>query len=265
MKGCLLALFLFISLPGSDITSPEISAREIVNKMLLNYYYANDDLHSHVYMEIVSPRGEKRIREFVIMRKDLEDGRQLYYTYFYKPSDVQGVVFMVHKNVDRDDDRWLYLPAIDLVRRISANDKHSSFVGSHFTYEDVSGRHLDEDEYQLLGQESFKDKPCYLIKAIPKDKDIVEFAYRKIWIDKKTYLPLKVEHYNLRDEVYKIYEALEIKEIQATATITKAKMSDLKNSGYTYIEFNEVKYNLGIPADIFTERYLRRPARKWIK
>lgn len=262
----LLLFFLaFLVFPLRSFTQ-EVNPKEIVEKMLLNYYYANDDGRSRVYMEIVAKNGQKRTRDFIILRKDKEEGAdQFYYTYFYKPEDVRGVVFLVNKHIDRDDDRWLYLPAIDLVRRISANDKRSSFVGSDFTYEDVSGRHLEEDDYQYLGEEVWEDKDCFVIKAVPKDKGEGEFAYRKIWIEKKYLLPLKVEHYNNRNELYKVFYTLETKIVQQTPTVTKAKMVDVENNHYTYIEFNDVQYNVGTPEDIFTERYLRRPPREWVK
>ncbi len=258
---CLLALFAAVSVFAQDV-----DPKQIISKMLLNYYYSNNDGRAKVYMEIVSGTGQKRTRDFVILRRDKQEGGdQFYYAYFYKPEDVRGVVFMVHKHIDRDDDRWLYLPAIDLVRRISANDKRSSFVGSDFTYEDVSGRHLEDDDYQFLGEEKVSGYDCYVIKAIPKDKGTVEFAYRKIWVDKNLYLPIKVEHYNQRGELYKVYETLKIENIQNTPTITKGKMSDLENNHYTIMEFKKVEYNIGLPEDIFTERFLRRPPREWVR
>lgn len=247
-------------------------ARPIIEKMLHNYYYSNTDGRSHAVMEIVSRNGQKRTRDFVILRKNIPDSLdQFYYVYFYEPSDVRGVVFMVNKHIDRDDDRWLYLPAIDLVRRISANDKRSSFVGSDFTYEDVSGRRLNDDQYEYVGEESFNDssglgtRTAIIIKAVPKEKSLVEFSYRKVWVDKEYLLPLKVEHYNKRDELYKVFLALTIETIQDTPTIIKGVMRDLESKGETTMEFKEVEYDLGITDDIFTERYLRRPPGEWIK
>ncbi len=85
-------------------------------------------------MTITDAQGKERRREFVILRKDKEDGgNQFFYVYFFKPSDVRKMVFMVHKYVDRDDDRWLYLPALDLVKRIAAADVRTRFVGLTFT------------------------------------------------------------------------------------------------------------------------------------
>ena len=113
---------------------------DIVDRANKVAYYSGDDGRSKVQMTITDTQGRTRQREFVILRYDVEDGgRQNFYVYFKKPSDVREMAFMVHKYIDRDDDRWLYLPALDLVKRIAASDKRTSFVGSHFFYEDVKG------------------------------------------------------------------------------------------------------------------------------
>ena len=94
----------------------------------------------------------ERVREFVMLRIDNEDGGdQKYYTYFKRPSDVSRLTFMVHKNTGGNDARWIYVPSVDLIKPISADDKNSSFVGSDFSYEDVSGRHWTEDTHTLTG------------------------------------------------------------------------------------------------------------------
>jgi len=95
---------------------------------------------------------------------------------------------MVHKHADpdKDDDRWLYLPDLDLDRRIAAGDKRTSFVGSDFLYEDVSGRSLEEDTHELV---ETTDK-LFVIKNVPKQPDTVEFSYFNVSIDRKTYVPM---------------------------------------------------------------------------
>ena len=143
--GLLCVLMLFS--PGH---TEELSVDDIINRANLAAYYAGDDGRGTVTMTITDSQGRERKREFVILRKDKEDGgEQFFFVYFKKPSDVRKMVFMVHKHIDRDDDRWLYLPALDLVKRIAASDKRTSFVGSNYLYEDVSGRGINEDVHEL--------------------------------------------------------------------------------------------------------------------
>jgi len=243
-----------------------LDGKSIMEKTLNTYYYAQNDGRAEVFMRLVNKEGKERIRDFTMLRLDKEDGgEQYYYAYFIKPPDVNRTVFMVWKHIDRDDDRWLYLPAIDLVKRISANDKRSSYVGSDFTYEDVSGRHLHDDEHTLIKKEVINGKNTFVVKSIPKDKDEVEFSYRLVWSDTQTFLPLKVEYYNRRGELYKQMTTDKIDIIEGTPTVTKATMKDLAGEHFTEIEFKKIDYNVGLNENIFVERYLRKPPIKWIR
>jgi hypothetical protein len=168
---------------------------------------------------------------------------------------------MVWKHIDASDDRWLYLPALDLVKRIAATDKRTSFVGAHFFYEDVSGRNPKDDIHELIET----TEQHYVLKNTPKNPSEVEFAYYKIWIDKSTFLPMKAEYYDNKGENYRLVEALEVDRIQGNPTVTKARVSDLRSGGHTVSVFSNVQYDLGIKESIFTERYLRRAPRKWLK
>jgi len=262
-----LSLLLILFLPHKLLAEQKaLDGKSIMEKTLNAYYYAQKDGRAEVFMRLVNQEGKERIRDFTMLRLDKEDGgEQYYYAYFSKPPDVNRTVFMVWKHIDRDDDRWLYLPAIDLIKRISANDKRSSYVGSDFTYEDVSGRHLHDDEHTLIREEVINGKKAYVIKSIPKDKDEVEFSYRLVWSDKQTFLTLKVEYYNRRGELYKQMITDKIEIIEGTPTVTKATMKDIKGGHYTEIEFKKIDYNVGLKENIFTERYLRKPPIKWVR
>jgi hypothetical protein len=240
----------------------------IVNKANFVAYYQGDDGKANVKMTITDKKGQSRLREFNILRSDVKDGGdQKYYVYFLRPADVRKMVFMVHKHVDieKDDDRWLYLPALDLVRRIAASDKRTSFVGSDFLYEDVSGRNLAEDTHELI---KTTDK-YYVVRNVPKKPDTVEFSYFDVSIDQKTFVPMKMEFYDKDKKLYRVIESLkvetvEVKEgekVQKFPTVVKSVVSDLNTGSKTEMEFTNVQYNINLE-DIFTERYLRRPPRE---
>ncbi len=259
--GIICALFVMFS-SNAIIYAEQLSAGDIIKKANIASYYSGNDGSADVKMTITDSQGRQRIREFRILRLNIQQGgEQKFYVYFKKPADVAKMVFMVWKHLGRDDDRWLYLPALDLVRRIAASDKRSSFVGSHFVYEDVSGRGIDEDTHKLIGS----DDKYYKIKNIPKDTKGVEFAYYIVFIDKKTFLPMKAEYYDGQGNLIKVIQALEIKDIDGYPTVVKSEVRDMIRGGTTRMEFSNVKYNIGLTEDIFTERYLRRAPVKWIR
>ena len=239
---------------------PVPSVDEIVNKANLAAYYQGADGKAKVKMTITDKKGQQRFREFIILRKDVKDGGdQKYYVYFLKPADVRKMVFMVHKHTDpkTDDDRWLYLPGLDLVKRIAAGDKRTSFVGSDFLYEDVSGRSLAEDTHELIKTTD----DLFTIKNVPRQPDTVEFSYYNVSIDRKTYIPMKMECYDKKGKLYRIIESKKIETIQDFPTVVKSVVSDLNTGGKTEMEFTDVKYDIKL-SDIFTERYLRKPPKE---
>src|SRR3990167_5985834 len=255
---------LFASLPTHAAEAPD--GNSVMKETILAYYYPNNDAKSEIQMRIVNRQGQTRQRRLTMLRLDKADGGdQSYYVYFHEPADVQGMSFLVLKHPAREDDRWLYLPAIDLVKRIATSDKRTSFAGSDFTYEDVSGRDLDEDTHELVTEETLGEYSTFVVKSTPKHPGEVEFSTRKFWIDKATHLPLKVEHYDLKGTFYKAYETKEIQNINGTPTITKAVMKDLGNERFTEITLKNVSYDAGITPDLFQERSLRRPPSQWIQ
>jgi len=258
--ACSIALFaIALTLAVRPAIAAEPTVNGIVNRANLAAYYGGEDGRSRVTMTITDSQDRKRIRQFVILRRDKEDGgEQFFYVYFKKPSDVRKMVFMVHKHLDRDDDRWLYLPALDLVKRIAAADKRTSFVGSNFLYEDVSGRGIDEDVHELTGS----DDQFYVVKNTPRDPGSVEFASYTVWIDKKTFLPMKTEYLDAKGHIYRRVEALETKNIQGIPTVTRSRAADLDAGSATVADFQAVRYNIGLSEKIFTERYLRKPPRE---
>ena len=159
-----------------------------------------------------------------MLRKDIEDGgEQRYFIYFQRPRDVQRTTFMVWKDPAADDARWIYIPALDLVKPISASDKRSSFVGSDFSYEDVSGRHWSEDEHELLREDNVGDRPVYVIESTPKSDD--GFAKKLSFIDRERLLPLREEYYNDKAELIKLFEAVEVQEMEAVALVKEQPAS----------------------------------------
>lgn len=246
---------LFALLVTTPVMAEDLNVEEIANKANLAAYYAGDDGKSTVKMTITDSQGRERNREFVILRKDLKDGgRQLFYVYFKKPSDVRKMVFMVHKNVGTDDNRWMYLPDLDLTKRIAASDKRTSFVGSNFMYEDVSGRNLSEDTRELVGS----NDTHYLIKNTPKKPDDVKFSSYTVQVDKETFLPVKAVYLNKDGKEYRIVEATKVKEINGIPTVIESKVTDLAVGSSTVSKFINVKYNIGLQENIFTERYMRK-------
>lgn len=239
----------------SAVNAEELSADKIVEMANDASYYAGKDGQASVKMTITDSSGSTRMREFMVLRKNMNNKDQKFYIYFKAPADVRKMAYLVWKHVKRDDDRWLWLPALNLKKRIAPGDKRTSFAGSDFFYEDVSGRGTDEDYHEFIKT----GDTHYLIKNIPKEPDSVEFAYYNVWINKKTSLPEKAEYYDKNGKLYRRVEAKKVVVIQGYPTVTESVASDLAVGTSTINRFENIKYDIGLKEKIFTERFLRRP------
>jgi outer membrane lipoprotein-sorting protein len=262
MRMILVSTLATLALACSVQAEPLSDADDIVARANLAAYYAGADGRSEVRMIISDAQGREQRRQFTVLRRDKEDaGDQQFLVVFSQPSDVRDTVFLVDKHVDRDDDRWLYLPALDLVKRISAGDKRTSFVGAHYFYEDVSGRRPSEDSHELVANSD----EFYVLKHIPIAPQSVEFTSYITWIDRNTFLPMKIEYTNSAGVVYRRVEVFEVQDIGGHPTVTTSRVSDLLSGGHTDMQFRYIAYDIGLPADVFTERSLRNPPREWLQ
>lgn len=266
----LFLLIVYAALACSQVIAKQLSADEIVHRSNMISYYSGQDGRVQAEMLITDDKGRKRQRQMIILRKDMANtdalennayrSEQKLYVYFTHPSDVNKMGFLVWKNIASDDERWLYIPSLDLVRRIAASDKRTSFVGSDFYYEDISGRNIDEDNHELIETTD----NYYIIKNTPNSPSSVEFNYYKMYIHKDTFIPVQVEYYDMKGNLYRVGKALKVETIQGYPTVTKASMENLKTGSSTIMEYSEVKYDLGLIDEIFSERYLRNPPQRFL-
>ena len=255
-SGFLWAAFFSLSANSADLSD----ANAIVEKANLAAFYPGKDGRAETRMTIVDSQNRKQLRQFTILRRTIKQGGdQQFMVLFSRPSDIKRTVFRVEKHVNGDDDRWLYLPGLDLVKRISAGDKRTSFVGSHFYYEDVSGRGTSADKHELIEITA----QYYVIRNIPIDASSVEFSEFTVWIDKSNFMPVKTEYKDDGGKLYRRIEALKIVNIEGHPTAVKMKVSDLRSNAHTINEIRFVAYDMGLPADVFSERSLRNPPQEW--
>ena len=239
-------------------------AAGLVGKMHQAFYYPGGSFRARIKMTLEDAAGAGRQRELTMLRLNMpKGGDQRYFMYFHAPGDVRRMAFLVYKYAVKEDDRWLFIPALNLVQRIASKDSQSSFAGSDFTYEDVSGRDVEADKHKLLREEELAGKACYVIESAP----IGSAAYkRKVsWIDKAAFLPLREEYYDAQNQLFREFSAEDIREIDGVPTIMKRAVKNVKTGHKTLVEFSETKYDLSLKPGDFTERALRNPPAGWTK
>ena len=186
-----------------------------------------------------------------------KSGRAKTVVVFQKPASVANTRFLTIENSGMADDRWIFLPALGKVRRVSAGEGSGSFMGTDMSYDDISSanRGADEDDHSILRQEDLGGKACWVIESKPKDPGY-QYGRMVSWIDKATQVSLKIELYDRHDELVKLLEILKVEDKQGRLTPTITKMSTVKAKTSTTINLEIIKYDDPIPATVFSTKFL---------
>lgn len=209
-----------------------------------------DTRKSELVMKLINKRGSVRERRIISysmdVGKDKKDRKSL--MFFEYPADVKGTGFLTwdYDSPEKDDDKWLYLPAMKKTRRISgASAKQDYFMGSDFTYDDMGSRNVDEDEHKLLGEEAIEGNKCWKLESSPKDnRDI--YSQRISWIRQDCLIPVKVEYYDKTGALHRSLELSEITKVQGYWLAKKMHMTNVQTGHQTLLEINNPEYDFPI-------------------
>jgi hypothetical protein len=183
---------------------------------------------SNMKMILIDKNGSKRVRDMKSFSKEIGDVSKSM-IFFTAPSDVNNTAFLTYDYSDenKDDDQWLYLPALKKTKRIPSSDKSSSFMGSDFTYSDMTDPDLDDYNYKLVKQTKFKGHDVWIIESTPKtQKTIDETGYSKsvVYIRKDILMPVAGKHYLVKGKKVKLFQVHELKKIGGVWFSTKISM-----------------------------------------
>lgn len=195
-------LFLALTLSVNNVFTQ--SAREIAEKASNAIDFPSMEMTST--LKIYDNKGHERVRQLVTATRKFNEVSKTMIK-FTAPADVKGTTMLVFDNEAKDDDIWIYLPALRKTRRIVSSEKGKSFMGSEFTNADMGRPNMDDFNYKLIKEETLNGKACFVIEATCKDEDIEDangFMRQVSWIEKGTYLCHKIEYYDLDNELHKV-------------------------------------------------------------
>ncbi|MDR2053257.1 MAG: outer membrane lipoprotein-sorting protein [Treponema sp.] len=189
--------------------------------------------------------------------KDDASGKSRAVIVFQRPPSVRGTRFLTLENTGRGNDQWIFLPSLGKVRRIASSEGSDSFMGTDFSYDDISSasRDADLDNHSLVREETYNGRACYVIESKPKDSSY-QYSRMVQWIDKDSKISHKLELYNRRNALVKTVEMSDIRDVQGRPTVHATKMTSLAEGTSTTLFVDIIKYDDPIPESVFTTSYL---------
>lgn len=149
------------------------------------------DTEASMEMRLIDAAGRESYRKLV--KRTLEDGNQPDKTLgiFLQPADVRGTIMLTFEKSHGADEQWLYLPALKRTKKINAENKSGSFLGTEFAWEDISTTELTKYRYRLLRDEGDQ----WVVERIPTDK-FSGYSKEVTWVNKHNYQTVKIDYYD---------------------------------------------------------------------
>lgn len=266
-RGCHLQLIFVLGLhaafplPAPAEEAP--SGREVMERAL--HREDGDDGVVELEMTLIDKQGGERVRRIRSYFKD-KDGQTRRVMFFLEPPDVEDVAFLTYDYdpwKDRDDDQWLYLPALRKTKRIAAAEQSGSFMGSDFNYSDMTWRDLDRYDHTLIGEGSVDGADVWQVEAVPRTREEIEATgYRR-----SIYLIRKDNHVVVRairwvnQHRLRFMEVKKIERISGVWVPTETHMTTkvgTQTHHKTVLRSLQVRLNQGLPDRLFTVRAIEK-------
>ena len=208
-------------------------------------------------MILINASGQKSVRDMEMKTLEGENGDKSI-SIFLSPADVKGTKTLTHEHIDRDDDQWLYLPALKRVKRIASRNKSGSFMGSEFSYEDIGNQNYQKYTYEGEAKEvELNGVKCYKVSRVPTDKNS-GYTKQIIWVDTTNFLIQQVEYYDRKKELLKTATFLDYKQIDGIWRVGKIEMRNHQNDKSTVLIWKEEKIKAGLSDKEFNKRALKQ-------
>lgn len=251
-------IFIFSILALILISQSSLS-QQLNGEQILKNLEAARQSKSHkmkMEMELYSSSGDMRSRTLDNYRQEGEVDRSL--MQFTEPADIRGTAFLLlDDQKNKQEDMYLYLPALGGVRKISGSQKNGSFVGSDLSYNDISifsgANFSDNYEAEIRAEE---DEIIELHLDII-DPDI-DYSYGRMWVRKDLWLGQKIEYYDQYEELVKVINLSNFDEIDGNRLARRIEVENVQKGSRTILKMIEVEFDPELDPNIFTTRYLQR-------
>jgi hypothetical protein len=247
----------------SGAATPELSALEIMRRA-----DARDDGERRtldIELSLIDRGGQTRQRSVRIFSRDLPQETQQI-IFFLSPADVKdtGLLSYDYAGAERDDDQWLYLPALRKTKRLASSDQSGAFLGSDFNYADLTRREIDDYTYKLLGVEDVRGAPTWRVEATPRgEQEAKRTGYAKsvLFVRQDNYFVVRAVHWVRDGEKLKYQDVKKLEQIDGIWVGTEITMTTKKGQETvhkTVLQVSKADFRSKLDDQLFSIRQLEK-------
>ncbi len=175
---------------------------------------------------------------------------------FSAPAGVAGVaVLTVEGPPAEGDDVSLYLPKLKRVRKVAKSDRGKAFMDTDFAYADIASNGARDEDVKRLGDEKIDGRDCYVLEG--KGDEASTYGAVKLFVDKQTYVPMRVDYADKAGKPFKRYRTLKLKSFKERVIAAEAVMENVQAGSKTQLTVLKLEEST-LGDDAFTEQALER-------
>jgi len=216
------------------------------------------DMQAEMEMLLKNQHGETSLRQMKIKSMEQDNDGDKSLTVFNSPRDVKGTAFLSFSHMTTNDEQWLYLPALKRVKKISSRNKSGSFMGSEFSFEDLTSFEIEKYTYKYIKDETINGQECWVVEQYPVDK-YSGYKRRTVWIDKAEYRNHKTEFYDRKNTLLKTLTATDYNQyVDKYWRASKLSMVNHQSGKSTLLTWKDYQFQKGLKESDFNKNALKR-------
>lgn len=216
------------------------------------------DSSANMKMILTNKHGQSSERELRVRSMEVENDGDKSMTIFDTPADVKGTALLTYSHKVKDDDQWLYLPAVKRVKRMSSSNKSGPFMGSEFSFEDMGSQEVEKYTWKYLRDETIEGKDAFVVERVPVNKRS-GYTSQILWTYKDELYPIKIDFYDRKKSLLKTLTFNDYKQYKDKFWRAHDMMMVNHQTGKkTQLLWSDIAYENGYKDSNFTKNSLKR-------
>lgn len=224
-----------------------------------------DNMSAEVTMILVDNNGNRTMRHLRAYRKDFGTAA-FHIMYGLAPVEIKdaGLLSYDYTAPGKADDQWLFMPEMKKAHRIARHEKSRGFLGSDFSFSDVTRQDLASHRYRLMKEPKINGVPMWQIEVLPSTKEVaVESGYSKsmLWVRKDNLVAVRAVKWLHNSRRIKHVQVTRLALIDGIWVAVEVQMitKDGRNTLHaTLLQLSNIKFNEKLNKRRFTVRALER-------
>ncbi len=251
-----LATLVVSLLAARPANAQNLSADQIAAKIVSGNGLMWDGAHTKLRMVLTEAGGAKIERALDVLGRR-KNGLLSSKVQFLAPTEVAGTKFLSLEKPNGGTEQHIYLPGLKRTRRITGREREGSFMGSDFSYSDLSRKDDKGAKHVKLPDDKIGNDETYVIESTPADAAQAGYGKVQVWVRKSDSVALRTKFFDASGKLVKTLYVKRVRDMDGKPVVMEATMKN-ENGHSTDLVVDSLDKRDDIPDAEFSPPSLER-------